>query len=268
MVKKSEESLEKFFRSCLDQGAAPPGQGRRGAPCPPGSPQENDTASVSSSTVSSPVTSPVPLGTNSDVASRVVTKRKRKPGCKELFSVFADTVRSSATTSLVCASSASPVLVSGTFSGPLVGRVDAVGANDKDKDKYLVKEDQSMESVSRARQGRAVGCRLGLALLSSRAANKGAFAKDCDLEPSTLRDYRRGARRMAILATQVSPAVWDLELLVDAWTALCRINRASFKHSLSTIKACLDVEALEANLDAESRAEILAFAEELFRLEA
>ncbi|SAM02758.1 hypothetical protein [Absidia glauca] len=73
---------------------------------------------------------------------------------------------------------------------------------------------------NRVCKGRAVGCYLGLALLSSKAYSKRDFAAACGKSVGFLRNYRRGARRMVVIAKEVSPALWNVELLVDAWNAL------------------------------------------------
>jgi hypothetical protein len=88
----------------------------------------------------------------------------------------------------------------------------------------LVKEIDTMQEFSKVCKGRSVACLLGLALLSSRAPNKQVFAEACGKSTGTMREYRRGARRMGILAKEISPAIWNVELLVDAYTALCKVK--------------------------------------------
>ncbi|SAL96971.1 hypothetical protein [Absidia glauca] len=83
-------------------------------------------------------------------------------------------------------------------------------------------------------------------------ASMSPFAVACGKNPVTLRNYRRGARRMAVLAKEVSPALWNLELLVDAWTALCKITNYEFDEQLAVVKSCLDTTTLEENLAEET----------------
>ncbi|SAL95947.1 hypothetical protein [Absidia glauca] len=163
------------------------------------------------------------------------------------------------------ASSSAPVAVRGSFSGPLVGALRAVGSTDEEKAIFLVNESERMENYSRMCKGRAVSCYLGLAALSARAPSKSAFAAALGTTPVTLRNYRRGARRMAILAKEVSPAIWNVEMLCDAWTALCKISEEEFDSKLAVVRVCLDAQELEANanMSAETRSQIVAYADEL-----
>ncbi|SAL97859.1 hypothetical protein [Absidia glauca] len=53
-----------------------------------------------------------------------------------------------------------------------------------------------MATITNICKGLSIGCLLALALLSSKSSNKSEFAAACGLHPSTLRNYRRAARRV------------------------------------------------------------------------